>query len=117
MTTVVVSTTAGATTGAGAGVLGAAEMVPAGGTAVTVGAARDESAAESAIASESGAGRRGAGRGEFVQIPATDHHFDRYPDARAAYRGEGGTNNADAAVGVMLRWLGEKRLRGSASRP
>jgi dienelactone hydrolase len=63
------------------------------------------------------AGRRGAGRGEFVQIPATDHHFDRYPDAGAAYRGEGGLNDADAAVDVMLRWLGEKRLRGSASRP
>jgi dienelactone hydrolase len=63
------------------------------------------------------AGRRGAGRGEFVQIPATDHHFDRYPDARAAFRGEGGTNNADAAVSVMLRWLGEKRLRGTASPP
>ena len=63
------------------------------------------------------AGRRGAGRGEFVQIAATDHHFDRYPDARAAYRGEGGMNNADAAVGVMLRWLGEKRPAGSESRP
>ena len=27
------------------------------------------------------ANRRGAGRGEFVEIPATDHHFDRFPDA------------------------------------
>ena len=52
-----------------------------------------------------------------MQIAATDHHFDRYPDARAAYRGEGGMNNADAAVGVMLRWLGEKRPAGSESGP
>ena len=63
------------------------------------------------------ANRRQAGQGEFVVIPATDHHFDRFPDAAAAFRGEGGTNNADAAVSVMLRWLGERRLRGSASRP
>ena len=63
------------------------------------------------------ANRRAAGRGEFVEIPATDHHFDRFPDAAAAFRGEGGVNNADAAVSVMLRWLGERRLRGSASRP
>lgn len=61
------------------------------------------------------ANRRAAGQGEFVVIPATDHHFDRYPDAVAAFRGEGGTNNADAAVGVMLRWLGGLRLRGSGS--
>jgi dienelactone hydrolase len=63
------------------------------------------------------ANRRRAGQGEFAVIPATDHHFDRFPDARAAYRGEGGTNNADAAVSVMLRWLGALRPRGSASRP
>jgi dienelactone hydrolase len=63
------------------------------------------------------ANRRAAGRGEFVQIPATDHHFDRFPDAAAAFRGEGGVNNADAAVSVMLSWLGERRLRGSAYRP
>ncbi len=63
------------------------------------------------------ANRRAAGSGEFVVIPATDHHFDRFPDAGAAFRGEGGVNNADAAVSVMLRWLGERRSRGSASRP
>ncbi len=63
------------------------------------------------------ANRRAAGQGEFVVIPATDHHFDRYPDRAAAFRGEGGTNNADAAVSVMLRWLGALRLRGSASPP
>ena len=61
--------------------------------------------------------RRGAGRGEFVQVAATDHHFDRYQDPAAAFRGEGGVNNADAAVSVMLRWLGQRRLRGSASPP
>jgi dienelactone hydrolase len=63
------------------------------------------------------ANRRAAGQGEFVVIPATDHHFDRYPDAAAAFRGEGGVNNADAAVSVMLRWLDGLRLRGSASPP
>jgi pimeloyl-ACP methyl ester carboxylesterase len=63
------------------------------------------------------ANRRGAGRGEFAVIPATDHHFERFRDAGAAYRGEGGLNNADAAVSVMLRWLGERRSRGSVSRP
>jgi dienelactone hydrolase len=63
------------------------------------------------------ANRRQAGQGEFVVIAATDHHFDRFPDARAAYKGEGGTNNADAAVSVMLRWLGGRRPRESASRP
>ena len=63
------------------------------------------------------ASRRGAGRGEFAVIPATDHHFDRFKSAGDAFRGEGGVNNADAAVSVMLRWLGERRSRGSASRP
>jgi len=63
------------------------------------------------------ANRRVAGQGEFVVIPATDHHFDRFPSAAAAFRGEGGVNNADAAVAVMLRWLGERPAGGSASRP
>ncbi len=63
------------------------------------------------------ANRRRAGQGEFAEIPATDHHFDRFKDAGAAFRGEGGVNNVDAAVSVMLRWLGERRSRGSASRP
>jgi dienelactone hydrolase len=62
------------------------------------------------------ANRRRPGSGEFVMIPATNHHFDRYPDPAAAFREEGGANNADAAVSVMLRWLGERSLRGSASR-
>jgi dienelactone hydrolase len=63
------------------------------------------------------ANRRQAGQGEFVVIPATDHHFERFPDAAAAFRGAGGTNNADAAVSVMLRWLGDLRLLESSSRP
>ncbi len=63
------------------------------------------------------ANRRGEGRGEFVQIAATDHHFDLFKDAAAAFRGEGGVVNSDAAVDAMLRWLGERRLRGSVSRP
>lgn len=51
------------------------------------------------------ASRGGAGRGTYVEIPATDHHFMRYPDARAAFREEGGVVNSDAAVDAMLRWL------------
>jgi hypothetical protein len=31
----------------------------------------------------------------------------RYPDRLAAFRGEGGTVNADDAAGEMLRWLRE----------
>jgi dienelactone hydrolase len=53
------------------------------------------------------ANRRQAGQGRFIVIPATDHHFMRYPDRQAAYRGEGGTVNADAAAEEMLRWLRE----------
>jgi dienelactone hydrolase len=63
------------------------------------------------------AARRGPGRGKYEEIAATDHHFDRYPDARAAYRGEGGQVNADAAVSVMLRWLRAQRLPGAVSPP
>lgn len=63
------------------------------------------------------ASRRGAGRGEFLQIAATDHHFERFENAAAAYRGKDGVVNSDAAVNAMLRWLGERRLRGSASPP
>jgi dienelactone hydrolase len=63
------------------------------------------------------ASRRGAGQGVYAEIPATDHHFDRFPDPAAAFRGEGGVNNADAAVSVMLGWLDGLRLRGSGSRP
>jgi pimeloyl-ACP methyl ester carboxylesterase len=47
------------------------------------------------------------GRGRFVVIPKTDHHFVRYPDRLAAYREEGGTVNADAAADEMLHWLRE----------
>jgi dienelactone hydrolase len=45
------------------------------------------------------------GRGRFVVIPQTDHHFMRYPNREAAFREEGGTVNADAAVDEMVRWL------------
>jgi hypothetical protein len=51
--------------------------------------------------------RNRAGQGRYVVIPATDHHFRRYPDRFAAFRGEGGTVNADAAAAEMLRWLRE----------
>jgi hypothetical protein len=63
------------------------------------------------------ANRKRAGSGTFVEIPATDHHFNRYPDTVAAFKEEGGANNAGAAVSAMLSWLGALRLRGSASPP
>ena len=61
------------------------------------------------------ANRRAPGRGTFAVIAATDHHFDRFPDAGSAFRGEGGVNNADAAVEVMLRWLASLGLREAAA--
>ncbi len=65
------------------------------------------------------ANRRQPGSGRFVEIAATDHHFERFPDAQAAFRGVGGTVNSDAAVDEMLRWLRDVRLLppGVASRP
>jgi dienelactone hydrolase len=63
------------------------------------------------------ANRRGAGLGEYVEIAATDHHFERFSDARAAFRGEGGEVNSEAAVSAMLRWLSARRLRAGASPP
>jgi dienelactone hydrolase len=47
------------------------------------------------------------GRGTFVEVLRTDHHFTAYPDAVAAFKGEGGEVNPDPAVDVMLAWLGE----------
>ena len=35
------------------------------------------------------ANRRGAGRGEFVEIPATDHHFERFNGCRGRFPGRG----------------------------
>jgi dienelactone hydrolase len=54
------------------------------------------------------ANRRGAGRGTYVEIQATDHHFMRYPDPQSAFREQGGTVNSDAVVDAMLRWLRER---------
>ena len=51
------------------------------------------------------ANRRGAGRGTYVEIPRTDHHFIRYSNQRAAFREEGGVVNSDAVMEPMLRWL------------
>ena len=47
------------------------------------------------------------GRGRFVLVPQTDHHFVRFPDAAAAVSGKGGTTDADPATNAMLAWLGE----------
>lgn len=60
--------------------------------------------------------RKRARLGEFVQIPATDHHFMLYPDARAAFRDEGGIVNSDVVVAVMLRWLHTEALSEESAR-
>ncbi|MGH8129689.1 MAG: alpha/beta hydrolase family protein [Steroidobacteraceae bacterium] len=62
------------------------------------------------------ANRRGAERGEFLEIAGTDHHFERFTDAKAAFRGEGGVINSDVAVNAMLHWLRERALPVVASR-
>ncbi len=49
--------------------------------------------------------REQSGRGRFVTIPQTDHHFVRYPTPEAAFREQGGRIDADPAVDQMLRWL------------
>lgn len=51
--------------------------------------------------------RNQSGSARFVELPQTDHHFMRYPTARAAFIGEKGEVNSDAAVKEMLEWLGE----------
>ena len=43
-----------------------------------------------------------------VEIEGLDHHFSRFPTPAAAFRDEGGTIDADAAVDVMLPWLRER---------
>lgn len=53
------------------------------------------------------ANRRKAEQGTYVEIPATDHHFMRFPDAQAAFRDTGGAVNADPVVEIMLGWLRE----------
>ena len=44
-----------------------------------------------------------------MQLPQTDHHFMRFADARAAFEEKGGVDNADAAVGEIVRWLNSHR--------
>jgi len=45
------------------------------------------------------------GTAEFEVIPATNHHFERYPTREAAYHEKGGTVNAGPAVERILGWL------------
>jgi dienelactone hydrolase len=51
------------------------------------------------------ANRQRPGSGTFRMVPQTDHHFTRYEDPRAAFRGRGGAQNAAPAVEAMLAWL------------
>jgi pimeloyl-ACP methyl ester carboxylesterase len=53
--------------------------------------------------------RRRPGSARFVLLPRTDHHFMRFADARAAFEEKAGVNNADAAVGEIVRWLVARR--------
>lgn len=52
--------------------------------------------------------QRAPGTARFVQVPAMDHHFALFPDARAAFRDEGGRADPDAALRVLLPWLQER---------
>jgi len=49
--------------------------------------------------------QRQPGSARFFLLPQTDHHFMRFGDARAAFEEKGGVDNADAAVGEIVRWL------------
>jgi pimeloyl-ACP methyl ester carboxylesterase len=59
--------------------------------------------------------QRRAGLARYVEVPATDHHFVRFPGAREAQRDQGGTISADPAVEEMLRWLRETASRPASS--
>lgn len=52
--------------------------------------------------------RQGPGLARFEVIPRMDHHFVVFPDARAAFREEGGRDDARPFLDLALGWL--KRL-------
>lgn len=54
------------------------------------------------------ANQRQAGSGEFHLVPGLDHHFSRFQSAEAAFRGEGGKPDPDAAVTILLQWLKQR---------
>jgi hypothetical protein len=47
-------------------------------------------------------------------LPGIDHHFTRYPDARSAFKGEGGKADAEAALRPLLGWLRKTLSTGAA---
>jgi dienelactone hydrolase len=48
---------------------------------------------------------RSGGQARVAILPGLDHHFERYPDRRAAFRGRGGAVDAAPAMDVILPWL------------
>jgi len=52
--------------------------------------------------------RQRPGLARFELIPQMDHHFTVFPDARAAFRDEGGHGDARPFLDIALEWL--KRL-------
>jgi pimeloyl-ACP methyl ester carboxylesterase len=49
--------------------------------------------------------RQRPGLARFEVIPRTDHHFVAFPDARAAFREEGGWDDARPFLDLALGWL------------
>jgi pimeloyl-ACP methyl ester carboxylesterase len=49
--------------------------------------------------------RQRPGLARFEVIPQMDHHFTVFPDARAAFRGEGGRADARPFLELALAWL------------
>ena len=45
----------------------------------------------------------------FKEVPATNHHFTRYPSREAAYQEQGGTVDVASAVDAMLEWLQKRK--------
>jgi dienelactone hydrolase len=55
--------------------------------------------------------RRRPGTATLRVIPGVDHHFMRYPTARAAYREDSGVVAADPVIEAILTWLGQLGMR------
>lgn len=55
--------------------------------------------------------RKRPGTAALRVVPGVDHHFMRYPSARAAYREDGGVVAADPVIESILAWLGHLGLR------
>lgn len=51
--------------------------------------------------------RQRTGLARFEVIPRMDHHFVVFPDARAAFREEGGRDDAQPFLDLALEWLGK----------